>query len=646
MNWLFPGFFAAGLAIGLPVLLHFLRSKPKVVIPFPTLRLLGETAIRDTRRHRLRRWLTLLLRCLVIALLAAAFARPFWVNASLAHRRVLLIAVDNSMSMQATGRWEELRAQALRQLDELGAGDQAALLLMQPRPAWLVPMTDDLARVRTALQHAEPGFENTHYAPALQMASEALAATPGGERTLFWMADEQQTGWAGTDFAQKLPAGIAVHFADPSPAAKRQAAITALAWSDLEKHDHLKITVRLFEPLQDTRKIIVTAAGEPLATQTLPLQVGDNTFDLPLKGEPKTAGVRVALDADDLPGDDVAWIATQKPAAGAVLLDAGAGTDFLRHALLATSKLATGGFVPMDLPSGEWPKGAVAILRNAATFQPPAVERLNHFVEAGGAVWMFVDGSTAQSAWLKARGVVITERLRAEEAQHLRDWDPDHPALAAFAGQSLLPLLEVEFYHGFDLAGSSLTPLANWPDGPAALAEWNGDGRRVLLAGFPPAREATNWPAQPSFVPFVHQAIRWLGSFNAAHSEWRIGDTIPLEGTGKWHALDTLHPAADREVTGSVRPSTPGLYEFSSGEKTLVFAVNAPLGESDLAPLADPDQLAQLARQQAAPVPRSMATATLSDEVSENQQRLWWWVLAACSLAILAELALANRTAM
>src|SRR5438067_6320938 len=110
MTWLFPAFFASTALIGLPVLLHFLRSKPKTIVRFPTLRFLGESAIRDTRKHRLRRLLTLLLRCLIIALLAAAFARPFFQRADARHRHAMVIAIDNSMSMQASGRRDAMRA--------------------------------------------------------------------------------------------------------------------------------------------------------------------------------------------------------------------------------------------------------------------------------------------------------------------------------------------------------------------------------------------------------------------------------------------------------------------------------------------------------------------------------------------------------
>ena len=48
-----------------------------------------------------------------------------------------------------------------------------------------------------------------------------------------------------------------------------------------------------------------------------------------------------------------------------------------------------------------------------------------------------------------------------------------------------MPLLELEFHQGGDLAGTMLRPVANWPDGKCALAEWNDDGHRLLLAGFP-----------------------------------------------------------------------------------------------------------------------------------------------------------------
>ena len=279
MNWLFPGFLAGAALIGLPVLLHLLRRKPRALVRFPSLRFLGESALRDTRQNQLMRWLTLLLRCLAIALLCAAFARPFWGAAPTSTRRALVIALDNSMSQQARGRWEETQGWSLSRLDELAPGDQAALLVMEPEPVWLVPMTDDLARVRTALAAVKPGYDKTRYARPLRIAGEALAKVSAGTKILAWAADEQRIGWRGTDLAQKLPPGVSFRFLGAAPPPQRQAAIVALRQSPVDK-DHLEVTIRQFQQTPDRRELTIHAGEKTIATQSVVLRNGDNKLNI------------------------------------------------------------------------------------------------------------------------------------------------------------------------------------------------------------------------------------------------------------------------------------------------------------------------------------------------------------------------------
>jgi hypothetical protein len=658
MSWLLPGFLGAGFAVALPVILHFLRSKPKAIIDFPTLRFLAEAAIRDTKKHRLRRWITLALRCLIIGLLAAGFARPFFANFHSGGGQIMIVAVDNSLGMQALGRWNARRDWAVNQLKDLGSGDEAGILMMQPTPAWLAPVSGNIEQVRETLSAMQPGFEKAHYTPALRLAGQTLAAMPARSKTIIWMSDEQKAGWLGTQFDEPLPTGVKIRFADTAPHPDSQAAITTVQWARDGFNRAVQVNIRLYAPDAKTRQLTVKTGGKVIAQQSANLKAGaEQAILIPLKNASDAAaaihqGVSVSMDPDDLAADDTAWLAPRDDTARTVLYSPGSGpaSHFLDHALGSLEQFDADPLTDQPFPQGDWPAGAVAIATSDC-FQPPLLDHLNHFVAAGGAVWIVVDGSEPQMQWLAGRGVRVTLRPQADEPEHLRDWDLDHPILGAFAGQSVLPLMEVEFTRSFGLSGETLTPIANWPDGSAGLAEMTLPGGRVFLSGFPLDRSATNWPVQPSFVPFVHQTLRWLAALQRTKTDWRIGDTIPLgDRDGTWRAIDTARSQPDIHESGSVRPTIPGLYEFNyaDGNTHKIFAVNAPLGQSDLTPWPDPNQLLAL-ESKAGPEKEQVAEYTavkLSDEAAESQQRLWWWLLAIVAVALLAELAVANRTAV
>src|SRR3954463_13566188 len=92
-------------AIAVPILVHLIQRERKRVIEFPSLMFVQKIPYQSVRRRRIRHWFLLAMRAAAIALIVAAFARPFFPEGAAAAlaatggSRELVIALDQSASM-------------------------------------------------------------------------------------------------------------------------------------------------------------------------------------------------------------------------------------------------------------------------------------------------------------------------------------------------------------------------------------------------------------------------------------------------------------------------------------------------------------------------------------------------------------------
>src|SRR5947207_11658553 len=133
MNFLAPAFLAGLAAISIPVIIHLINRERKTVVEFPSLMFLQRIPYKSVRRQKLRHILLLVLRCAAVALLVAAFARPFFARrqalAATTGAREVVVLLDRSASMGYGGRWARAQDAARKAATGLGATDRATLVL-------------------------------------------------------------------------------------------------------------------------------------------------------------------------------------------------------------------------------------------------------------------------------------------------------------------------------------------------------------------------------------------------------------------------------------------------------------------------------------------------------------------------------------
>lgn len=475
-----------------------------------------------------------------------------------------------------------------------------------------------------------------------------MAATPAAERTLVWMGDEQRLGWAEVDFTTPLPPGIKAQWASAVGEVASQAALTQVSSTTMGSKTELQLTVRLYAPATARRTVKVWHGSQIITSREIELNRGKTeSILIPLENLALPAALKVTLDPDDLSIDDTAYLVIEPVALSQVLLTAKAKidgeVDFIEHAISATRTLEQQPLSSAAIPLGPWPAESVVILRGSEVFREASGRQLDDFLARGGSAWLWVDGNEDQRRWLARHELQAI--ARTESAAHWRDLDPEHPALGFFNQHNLLPLLEVEFRQSWALASPQLEAVARWSDQTIALGEQSIGRGRLFLCGFPPTRAASDWPVRGSFVPFVHQVLTWLGSGGGERKSWKVGEKISLpESKGSWNTVDSPRPQSLQEVGESVTPEAPGLYQFKGDNGTKFFAVNLSTEESDLSPWLNPSDFSKLTSSQMETVKTSVPLDRPAPEKAAESMT-WWWLLAAVGFILIAEMALANRTA-
>lgn len=184
MSFLAPLYLIGALAIVGPIIFHLIRRQPKNQVKFSSLMFLEETPPKITRRSRLQNIPLLLLRCLVIGLLALAFARPFLPDSAVrtvaGQRESVIFLIDQSASMRRAGVWGRAKEQFQAALGQLSDTDYVSVIAFDERTITQLSLQEsaglpDGARVKAAedaFNQLDPTWYATNLGSAIRFAAD------------------------------------------------------------------------------------------------------------------------------------------------------------------------------------------------------------------------------------------------------------------------------------------------------------------------------------------------------------------------------------------------------------------------------------------------------------------------------------------
>jgi hypothetical protein len=700
MSFLYPLFLAGAAAVALPIVLHLIRRHTRKRVTFSSLMFLHTTAPRFKSRSRLEHISLLVLRCLVLCLLAFAFARPFLRRPALADnarpgKRTVLL-VDASASMRRAGLWARTIDEARLVLEDAGPSDRVCVMSFDRDTHTLIGFeqwaTMDPARrasiANQELSRLAPGWAFTNVGHALVTAAEAIEDDEAndeqgtlGERRVALISDLQRgsnlEGLLAYEWPERTELIVRAIPCRGTTNASLQLVTSRDYPASFGRGDLPDIRVSN-SPDADKDRFRLSWAAEagadaPGGTMDIYVPPGHSVVLRPPALPNRPAAAKLVLGGDDHDFDNALYLAPRLQQQVNVLY---VGSDdpndtrqmlyYLRQVfgadeIRAARVISRPGSEPFG--AGEVETAHLVIV--ADTLNQQNIPPLRRHLESGGTL-LLVMRSAETRALSELAGMDGLDAQEAEVGTYamLDRIEFSHPWLKPFSDPRFGDFTRIHFwkYRRIDIAAWSQAKVLAWFDSgdPAWLELPVGTG--VLLvwtSGWHPSD--SDLALSSKFVPLLHSALEYGGTPAQRQSQYFVGDPVPLPSGSPDLQIrkpdgSIAHPDAGRQTF--TQTDMPGIYTVIAPAGDRPFAVNLPPGESrtEPMPIEDFEKLGvslqpvsdiDAAQPSAAGIttesgggPSRAAHSSFTE--MESEQKLWRWVLAATFALLLIEIWLAG----
>jgi hypothetical protein len=623
MTFLNPAILFGLLAATIPIIIHLLNLRKLKKIDFSTLQFLKELQKNKIRKIKLKQWLLLALRVLIILCIVTAFARPTLVGVSIGGttstaKTTAVFILDDTFSMSVidqNGSYFNQAKETIKDLlNQFEEGDEVGLILVSHQPDE-TEMTTNLAKFREEVEATVISFASKKLNNAIIKTADVIGKAKNFNKEIYLFTDFQKGRLASddeiTDLKEQLGDQVRLYSFNYSGKEVTNFGIDELKINTqiFEKDKPVKFDALVKNYSNHSKENLVVSLfinGKRSAQQSVNLNSGESKI-VNLEAPAKAFGnseAETEIEEDDLLEDNKRFTSYFIPEKIQVLIlaDNLSDTKLVEAALKSVSEQ---GYFDLTVKKTEQVSGTqlniFQVLIIASSNFVNANVKVKQFLNSGKGIIIFPSSepnATGFNNSLRALGLASAGSLvKTEKGQsnHFSETDFNHPIFEnIFVDEKKKQVESPDFYSYYKInpAGKG-KEIISLEDESSFLSEYFISEGKILLFSSSPVFSWSDFPIKSIFAPLITKSVMYLSTKNSGGQDYLAGETINVNVSERTlPQIKVLRPDNTEEIV-NLDPNfnsdffsysntfLTGNYKFYSGDKFLSeVSVNTDPAES------------------------------------------------------------------
>ncbi len=561
MTFLNPAVLFGLIATAIPVLIHLLNLRKLKKIDFSTLSFLKELQKNKIRKVKLKQWLLLVLRFLIILFLVGAFARPALKGISIggttsSAKTTAVFIIDNTFSMSVVdekGSYFNRAKQVVKNiLSELQDGDEIAIIPAAGLNNQL-RLTNNLSEVKKTIDELEISSVSGTLHYAVLEAARLLEGSKNFNKEIYLLTDFQKSRLAErdetiSDLSQLLDERVKMYTFDFSGKEIYNIAVETFEAGNqiFEKDKQISFNAQIKNYSKQPVNNLVASLyinGERSAQQSINLAEYESKkilFETILKHS-GFINAQVEIEDDDIIQDNKDYLSLNIPEQINVLILSENPNDakFVELPLQVSSennfvKTDTRNIAQLQSVNLSGYDATIIIADNFAGY----ADKLKSYIKEGGSI-LILPGSNGYFNQFKNSCSALQINTLVSAAGNINSGkstaifdqvDFEHPVFTGMFTKGTKKKIEspeIYFYYRQNTQGSGNNIIA-LSDNSSFLAEYKTEKGKIFILSVSPVLSWSNFPLKGIFVPLIYKSVLYLAAKDNANLSGIAGEEVDI----------------------------------------------------------------------------------------------------------------------